>query len=82
MSDMASPARSLVWSGHTDCGKVRKNNEDSFLGLLVDSHGAQWLGKIGQAEVAKAPGTSHTCSKRSMTKRNEHILSGYMKVVL
>ena len=54
MSDIAPPVRSIVWSGHTDCGKVRKNNEDSFLGLLVDAQGAQLLGKIGEAEVAKA----------------------------
>lgn len=54
MSDTSSPVRSLVWSGHTDCGKVRKNNEDSFLGLLVDAQGAQLLGKIGESEVAKA----------------------------
>jgi protein phosphatase len=33
---------------------VRKNNEDSFLGLLVDAHGAQWLGKIGEADIAKS----------------------------
>jgi len=54
MSDNPSPIKSLLWSGHTDCGKVRKNNEDSFLGLIVDAQGAQWLGKIGEAEVAKS----------------------------
>ncbi len=40
----------LIWSGHTDCGKVRKNNEDSFLGLAVDSTGVHHLGKIGEAD--------------------------------
>jgi len=52
MSDNSTSIKGLAWSGHTDCGKVRKNNEDSFLGLLVDAHGAQWLGKIGEADVA------------------------------
>lgn len=42
----------LVWSGHTDCGKVRKNNEDSFLGLIIDATGAYYLGKIGEADGA------------------------------
>ena len=45
----SKPAR-LVWNGHTDRGKVRKNNEDSFLGLIVDSTGASYLGKIGDAD--------------------------------
>jgi len=45
-----SPAYHLKWSGHTDCGKVRKNNEDSFLGLAVDATGVHHLGKIGEAE--------------------------------
>ena len=54
MSEGAPLIKSLVWSGHTDCGKVRKNNEDSFLGLLVDSQGVQLLGKTGDAKVAKS----------------------------
>ncbi len=44
----------LVWSGHTDCGKVRKNNEDSFLGLAIDSNGVRYLGKIGEADCETA----------------------------
>jgi serine/threonine protein phosphatase PrpC len=40
----------LVWNGHTDVGRVRKNNEDSFLGLVIDSTGARFLGKIGEAD--------------------------------
>ena len=45
-----APAYHLMWSGHTDCGKVRKNNEDSFLGLAVDATGVHHLGKIGEAD--------------------------------
>jgi protein phosphatase len=47
-------ASALSWSGHTDCGKVRKNNEDSFLGLLIDASGARYLGKIGESDSAGA----------------------------
>jgi protein phosphatase len=44
-----SSAASLQWFGSTDCGKVRKNNEDSFLGLQFDSREVHRLGKIGDA---------------------------------
>lgn len=40
---------SLAWSGHTDVGRVRKNNEDSFLGLAIDASEVRYLGKIGTA---------------------------------
>ena len=49
-----SSAPLFAWSGHTDCGNVRKNNEDSFLGLLIDSSGVRFLGKIGEADSAAA----------------------------
>lgn len=48
-----SPQR-LVWFGQTDRGKVRKNNEDSFLGLRFDAREAQVLGKLGDAETSNA----------------------------
>ena len=54
MSTPPTSIQRLAWSAHTDCGKVRKNNEDSFLGLLVDAQGAQLLGKIGNADVTKS----------------------------
>jgi serine/threonine protein phosphatase PrpC len=49
-----SSAPVFAWSGHTDCGTIRKNNEDSFLGLLIDSSGVRYLGKIGEADSAAA----------------------------
>lgn len=52
MSEPISINRRIVWSGHTDCGKVRKNNEDSFLGVLVDAQGVRLLGKTGEADMA------------------------------
>lgn len=47
-------ATSLQWSGWTDRGKVRKNNEDSFLGLKFDAREVQRLGKFGEASLASS----------------------------
>lgn len=41
----------LNWSGWTDRGKVRKNNEDSFLGLRFNLQDVQHLGKHGEASL-------------------------------
>ncbi len=41
----------LKWSGWTDRGKVRKNNEDSFLGLRFNHQDVQHLGKHGEAST-------------------------------
>ncbi|MBI5802605.1 MAG: serine/threonine-protein phosphatase [Verrucomicrobia bacterium] len=38
----------LKWSGRTDRGKVRPNNEDSFLGLQFDAREVHHLGKVGE----------------------------------
>ena len=40
---------SLKWSGWTDRGRVRPNNEDSFLGLQFDAREVFRLGKTGEA---------------------------------
>ena len=44
-------AASLRWSGWTDIGRVRKNNEDSFLGLRFDAREVHRLGKFGEASL-------------------------------
>ncbi len=44
---------SLQWSGCSDTGKVRKNNEDSFLGLQFDAREIFRLGKFGAATLEK-----------------------------
>jgi PPM family protein phosphatase len=44
---------SLKWSGCSDIGKVRKNNEDSFLGLQFDAKEVFRLGKFGEASQEK-----------------------------
>ena len=41
-------AKGLRWSGRTDRGKVRTNNEDAFLGLQFDGREVRHLGKIGE----------------------------------
>lgn len=38
----------LAWWGITDCGKVRRNNEDAFLCLQFDAREFRFLGKIGE----------------------------------
>ena len=47
-------ARHLHWFGHTDRGKVRANNEDSFLGMRFDAQEIHHLGKLGDASTATA----------------------------
>lgn len=44
---------SLKWFGWTDVGKVRKNNEDSFLGVQFDAREIFRLGKFGEASTEK-----------------------------
>ncbi|MSU69967.1 MAG: serine/threonine-protein phosphatase [Opitutaceae bacterium] len=48
------PAAELRWSGLTDRGHARPNNEDSFLALTFDGHDVRYLGKAGQASLAGA----------------------------
>jgi protein phosphatase len=49
------PQKSLLlnWSGGTDVGRVRKNNEDAFLGLQFDAQEIRLLGKIGEQTTEK-----------------------------
>ena len=42
----------LHWFGLTDRGKVRKNNEDSFLGVRFNASELNYLGRIGDAPMA------------------------------
>ena len=41
----------VTWSGETDAGRFRKNNEDAFLALAMDSQSVSRLGKYGQAHL-------------------------------
>ena len=49
----ASPFH-LRWSGQTEPGRVRKNNEDSFLTLQFDAREVRFLGKVGEASMSGA----------------------------
>jgi PPM family protein phosphatase len=44
-----SEAQRVHWSGHTDRGHVRSNNEDAFLALCFNAQEIHYLGKIGDA---------------------------------
>ena len=44
-------ATKIEWSGITDVGRFRKNNEDAFLALTLDGEGVYRLGKIGEAPL-------------------------------
>ena len=49
-----APPPDLCWSGMTHVGRVRKNNEDTFLALTFDGHEVRYLGKTGQASLVGA----------------------------
>jgi len=50
----SSPAPIIHWSGMTHIGRVRTNNEDSFLGVTVNGREVSYLGKIGESSMASA----------------------------
>ena len=52
LADAKLPSPDLRWSGLTHAGRVRRNNEDVFLGLTFDGHETRYLGKTGQASLA------------------------------
>jgi len=62
---------SLKWSGWTDVGRVRKNNEDSFLGLRFDAHEVHRLGKFGEASTEKHDFTFAVCDGMGGAKSGE-----------
>jgi len=47
----AATTTTLKWFGWTDRGKIRRDNEDSFLGLQFDAHEVHHLGKYGEASI-------------------------------
>lgn len=52
---MNSTSYRLRWSGRTDRGKVRKNNEDAFLAVRLADLDVQLLGKEGESELRDVP---------------------------
>ena len=65
-------AAQLEWFGWTDIGRVRKNNEDSFLGLRFDAREVQRLGKIGEASLAEHDFTFAVCDGMGGAKAGEY----------
>jgi len=55
MSEKASnPTKSIAWSGTTDVGRFRKENQDAFLALTLDGQGVYRLGKYGEGGLEEA----------------------------
>lgn len=44
----------IAWSGVTDVGRYRKENQDSFLALSIDAEGVRRLGKYGDSDLSKS----------------------------
>jgi protein phosphatase len=67
----APRAAKLRWFGWTDIGRVRKNNEDSFLGLRFDAQEVHRLGKFGDASFATHDFTFAVCDGMGGAKAGE-----------
>jgi len=63
---------SLKWFGCSDIGRVRQNNEDSFLGLRFDAHEVHRLGKFGEASLAAHDFTFAVCDGMGGAKAGEY----------
>lgn len=50
--DPPQPPSLIHWSGMTHPGRVRQNNEDTFLCLNFDAREVRYLGKVGDASMA------------------------------
>jgi len=72
LKQKAAPRPStLRWFGCSDIGKVRKNNEDAFLGLRFDAQEVHRLGKFGDASLAEHDFTFAVCDGMGGAKAGE-----------
>jgi protein phosphatase len=62
----------LRWFGWTDIGRVRKNNEDAFLGLRFDAEEVHHLGKHGEASLAEHDFVFAVCDGMGGAKAGEY----------
>jgi protein phosphatase len=62
----------LKWSGCSDIGRIRKNNEDSFLGLRFDAREVHRLGKFGESSLAAHDFTFAVCDGMGGAKAGEY----------
>jgi protein phosphatase len=65
-------ARTLKWFCWTDKGKVRANNEDSFLGLRFDARELHRLGKVGEASIEHLDFTFAVCDGMGGARAGEY----------
>jgi protein phosphatase len=49
--DATSQMQGLRWSGLSDVGRFRRNNEDAFLALTFDKSEVRYLGKTGSGSI-------------------------------
>jgi protein phosphatase len=68
----AKKPASLKWSGCSDTGRVRKNNEDSFLGLRFNGQEVHRLGKLGEAATREFDFTFAVCDGMGGAKAGEY----------
>lgn len=68
----AARAAGLRWFGWTDAGRVRKNNEDSFLGLRFDGRDVHRLGKLGDASLEAHDFTFAVCDGMGGARAGEY----------
>jgi serine/threonine protein phosphatase PrpC len=61
----------LRWSGCTDAGRFRTNNEDAFLGLQFDAQEVFRLGKFGAASSEKSDFAFAVCDGMGGAKAGE-----------
>jgi protein phosphatase len=71
-SQHPDPAAQLEWFGWTDIGRVRKNNEDAFLGLRFDAQDVHVLGKHGESSLANHDFTFAVCDGMGGAKAGEY----------
>lgn len=71
-SQHADHAAQLEWFGWTDIGRVRKNNEDAFLGLRFDAQDVHVLGKHGESSLANHDFTFAVCDGMGGAKAGEY----------
>jgi protein phosphatase len=68
----ATRAAALRWSGCSDTGRVRRNNEDSFLGLQFDAREIFRLGKFGEASLEKTDFVFAVCDGMGGARAGEY----------
>ena len=74
-SSETTSSSTLQWSGLSDIGKVRKNNEDSFLGLQFDAREVHRLGKFGDAKTVDHDYVFAVCDGMGGAKAGEYASS-------